>query len=51
MNIFEKDSLEECVALVKDMARDFLHAKTIVTSLREKTQYLIVDIQDGKEIR
>ena len=49
MNIFEKDGLEERVALVKDVARDFLHTKAIFSGLREKLQYLIIEIQNGKE--
>ena len=49
MNIFEKNGLEERVALVKDVARDFLHTKAIFSGLREKLQYLIVEIQNGKD--
>ena len=49
MNVFEKDGLEERVALVKDVARNFLHTEAIFASLREKLQYLIVEIQDGKK--
>lgn len=42
MNLLEINGFEECIGRIEDVARQFLHAQSVRTSLRQDAEYLVI---------